>query len=494
MDDSADLTEAVGVVINTGGGGPSKQTYQVAITSAFLALSIPAVVLRIWVRRWVINALGSDDYMMILALISYLVYNASVMEIVAHGGGTHITDEYSLRAAAKWVIVNECFYLTTQIFLKLSLGLFFLRVVVKKGHRRFIIGTIAFCIITNLYHIFFVMFRCGDPRQFFEREIAHKCVSDTITIAFAYQQAAISTVTDLIFAVLPIPLLWNASMDLRSKIVAGAILSVGAFGCICSIVRFLYVKNLIFGPDFFWFAVNISVWSTIELGTGIVAGSLATLRPLLRRLLRTTRSHLTNNHRPDKQKYVLTKSTTTKPNDLHDNIESLPSVFRPWESAGESGGFTATIVGGHEAERDLKMSLFGSRNKSTDILSSSNHNNRAAIWPIPGDTEGISKVVDVQISISDSSPQGSSPHESERRSSQQNSPSDGGGLWGVRMEDSIRRPKRSATFPHSRSPTPEWERLPDFLQLQDITMRENRNRGIEAPSRETTSESTGRPP
>jgi len=190
---------------------------------------------------------------------------------------------------------------------------------------------------------------------------------------------------------------------------------------------------------------------------------------------------------------VFTKSTTTKPNDLHDNIESLPSVLRPWESAGESGGFTATIVGGHEAERDLKMSLFGSRNRSTDMMSSS-YNNRAAIWPYPGDTEGISKVVDVQISISEPSPQDSSPHDSERSSSQQNSPSDGGGLWGVRMEDSIRRPNRSATFPHSRSLTPEWERLPDFLQLQDITMRENRNRGIEPGSREATSESTGRPP
>jgi hypothetical protein len=44
----------------------------------------------------------------------------------------------------------------------------------------------------------------------------------------SYEQAAVSTITDLIFAVMPIPLLWNASMDFRSKVSAGLILSLGA--------------------------------------------------------------------------------------------------------------------------------------------------------------------------------------------------------------------------------------------------------------------------
>jgi hypothetical protein len=47
----------------------SRQPYQIAITAVFLCLSIPAVVLRLWVRRWTMAALGMDDYMMILALV-----------------------------------------------------------------------------------------------------------------------------------------------------------------------------------------------------------------------------------------------------------------------------------------------------------------------------------------------------------------------------------------------------------------------------------------
>jgi hypothetical protein len=73
MEESSDLAAAaLQVVSRANDDNPSRQPYQVAITSAFLALSIPAVVLRIWVRRWLINALGSDDYMMMLALVSRL--------------------------------------------------------------------------------------------------------------------------------------------------------------------------------------------------------------------------------------------------------------------------------------------------------------------------------------------------------------------------------------------------------------------------------------
>jgi hypothetical protein len=48
----------------------SKQHWQIAVTCVFLALSIPAVVLRIWVRKFMINSLGVDDWFMVIALVS----------------------------------------------------------------------------------------------------------------------------------------------------------------------------------------------------------------------------------------------------------------------------------------------------------------------------------------------------------------------------------------------------------------------------------------
>lgn len=56
-------------------------------------------------------------------------------------------------------------------------------------------------------------------------------------------------------------------------------------GAICSMVRFKYVQGILKVGDFFWHAVNISMWSTIEAGTCIIAACTATLRPLLKSTL-----------------------------------------------------------------------------------------------------------------------------------------------------------------------------------------------------------------
>jgi hypothetical protein len=50
-----------------------------------------------------------------------------------------------------------------------------------------------------------------------------------------------------------------------------------------------YVDGLTEFVDFFWVSVQIGTWSTIECGASIIAGCLATLRPLLKHLAVTTR-------------------------------------------------------------------------------------------------------------------------------------------------------------------------------------------------------------
>jgi hypothetical protein len=118
--------------------------------------------------------------------------------------------------------------------------------------------------------------------------------------------AAVSTMTDIMFVVLPVLILWNANMDRRSKFSVGFILCLAALsvplhsssympwlttdsGCICSMIRFRFVDGLTQTDDFFWNVVNISIWSTIEAGACIIAGCLATLRPLLKRAIHQAR-------------------------------------------------------------------------------------------------------------------------------------------------------------------------------------------------------------
>jgi hypothetical protein len=64
-------------------------------------------------------------------------------------------------------------------------------------------------------------------------------------------------------------------------------------GVVCSLLRFRYVDGLTQIEDFFWAAVQIATWSTIECGASIIAGCLATLRPLLRHIAPTSRNTTT---------------------------------------------------------------------------------------------------------------------------------------------------------------------------------------------------------
>lgn len=233
-------------------------------------------------------------------------------------------------------------------------------------------------------------------------------------------------------------------------------------------------------------AVNLSIWSTIELGAGILAGSLATLRPLLKILIRTTKHHMTHVTRPEKRSPT-TKSFITKSSPVPANLESLPSVFRPWESINESGGYTTVCVGGS----NYGKSGPNSQNKSIDILSTVDFD-RTAIWPFVEDSAGIAKVVDVQVNISEPhSPANEIDIEKQHPLRSHKVVLEGGGLWGVRMEDKIRRPSASAqNTMHSRSSTPEWERLPDLLPMDEI----NRKQSEESEKTGKTSSTPGSSP
>jgi hypothetical protein len=149
------------------------------------------------------------------------------MYIVAHGGGTHLTHLKNVRLSIIWVLVAEVAYLITILFLKVSLGLFFLRVIQVKWQRKVVYATMIISTIVQTYHAFFYVFSCGNPKYYAEHMIERTCISKRIQVDLAYEQAAITTATDFVFAFLPIPLLWNTTMDLRSKLSVAFVLLLG---------------------------------------------------------------------------------------------------------------------------------------------------------------------------------------------------------------------------------------------------------------------------
>lgn len=113
--------------------------------------------------------------------------------------------------------------------LKISLGVFFARIVVKAWHLWTIYVNVALTIVSSTASFFYVLLRCGANLDIYVyKQLQNQCTPRGLDRFFAYQQAAVTTLTDCVFAVLPIFILWNASMNKRSKISVGLVLSLAA--------------------------------------------------------------------------------------------------------------------------------------------------------------------------------------------------------------------------------------------------------------------------
>ncbi|KAH7389776.1 hypothetical protein BKA66DRAFT_510809 [Pyrenochaeta sp. MPI-SDFR-AT-0127] len=264
---------------------------QERITIAFLVLAWFFISLRLWTRTFVISNFGWDDSTMILAGMIFTVYCAALLYIEANGGGTHVRSVEQLQLLTKWVVVSEATYVLAMMVLKISLGIFFARIIIKPWQFVLIYITVGVNIFSSAAAFFYCLFRCGpNLDKYVMQQLSNKCAPRPLDRFMAYQQAAFTTLTDIVFITLPIIIVWNANMDRKSKFSVGFILCLAALGCICSMIRFRYVDGLTQIDDFFWNAVNIAIWSTIEAGASIIAGCLATLRPFLKRVIVKARS------------------------------------------------------------------------------------------------------------------------------------------------------------------------------------------------------------
>jgi hypothetical protein len=130
------------------------------------------------------------------------------------------------------MLITEHFYTLTIITLKLSLGIFFLRIMAFSWQRWVIYCVMVISTIIGTTYFFIGVFQCGyfsNIWLFLERRVTQQgCVSKPAVLGVAYTQASISALTDWIYATLPLFMLRNAHMKRREKYIVYGILSLAA--------------------------------------------------------------------------------------------------------------------------------------------------------------------------------------------------------------------------------------------------------------------------
>lgn len=270
------------------GTGPAKL---VGVGIASLTVAWISVLLRVWARSIITRSFGWDDWTILLTMVSFTVQCAYIVKLGFRE--MHPEDNTNLPAISSLVtdvIALAGAFVLTSIFLKISLALFFLRIIIKPWQRRLILISLIIYTLFAFSYFGVAAFGCGNPANFLANTAQGKCVSvPAVTIPMSYVQTSLNAAIDWLFVILPIHTLWTLNMPRAIKLWTSALIVMGALGSIASLIRLATVQGLNPGHDFFRASTPTAVWATIEPGLGIAAASFATLRPMFRRCIESTR-------------------------------------------------------------------------------------------------------------------------------------------------------------------------------------------------------------
>jgi hypothetical protein len=246
---------------------------------------------------------------------------------------------------------------------KISIALGLLRLTIKKSHRLILWGLIGTVIAIGLLFWLFLLFNC-QPIGYFWQQVdpgsKGSCLPLSTLLGITYFYSSVTILCDLTLGILPAFLVWNLQMNHRTKLAVGGILSLAALyvmfthiscgrklltftsASVAVIIRIPFLQSyadanfLCTLPTHHLYpyttkkyldsTFQIAIWSVIETGLGITAGSLITLRPLFRWLLDGTMAYGRNTPGPIKssRKYQLSSIKLDSSKGARD-----PSYWRP---------------------------------------------------------------------------------------------------------------------------------------------------------------------
>ncbi|XDG02386.1 hypothetical protein ABKA04_002001 [Annulohypoxylon sp. FPYF3050] len=340
----------------------------VATAITMLIFSWFSVSLRSFVRAKLTNGFQWDDWIMLLAQLNFTVSCVMILVGVQNGLGKHnkSLDQFHEIQALMYQAVATATYVLNMWLIKLSIGIFLLRLASQKRYQYTLYASIVIVSIWSVVLFFWNIFQCNPVAAQWDYTILEKdptshCVSADEIVNAAYALSVMNILSDWMYALIPIPMLWNVKMTAQAKLTVVVVLGLGIFASIATLVRLKFLADLTDMADILHAGTDAMVWTLVEPGVAIVASSLVTIRPLLR-LWKVRGFNSTGQSRPTNQYNSNRMSRTNRSSKMPGfgstdvtliDIESQSKFSRPRSSV--AGSF----VGG-KIQRSLSVSDTGS--------------------------------------------------------------------------------------------------------------------------------------
>jgi hypothetical protein len=130
----------------------------------------------------------------------------------------------------QFVQLGEIFYIITTTTLKISLGLFFLRILTKRWQINVFRTILVVSAVFGVFYTFIAIFQCGTPDKLLDHLLLGtiKCLPSWLLLSSGYLYGTINVIADWTFVLIPIFVLLDSDMDRRSKISVSIVMAFGA--------------------------------------------------------------------------------------------------------------------------------------------------------------------------------------------------------------------------------------------------------------------------
>ncbi|KAL3441441.1 hypothetical protein BJX65DRAFT_313796 [Aspergillus insuetus] len=247
--------------------------------SVLLILVTVFMILRIYSRWWLLQALAMDDA---LSVFGWIIYNARAIAYYVILEPIKGAEDPERLILGTWLMI--LLYSVGTCAIKLSFARTLYRIVQHMAMSRSIIAIAGATLVVTIPQFATTLFHCRPvsalwtgptPENNFQRD----CNPDALFQGSILVHSIMILGADVSLGlVIPILLLRRTQMPLAIKISAGLTIGVGSLASVATVARVVYTTLLLMGD-----AVldRLVIWMDIEFAVSIIGTAATTLKPLL---------------------------------------------------------------------------------------------------------------------------------------------------------------------------------------------------------------------
>ncbi|KAJ4318376.1 hypothetical protein N0V84_006885 [Fusarium piperis] len=250
-----------------------------SLAIVFTAIALLVVIMRVYVRGFMVKAFGADDWVIIATWFASCGFAVVTIIQTKYGLGLKNLEDMPLENYYHFLLlqfIGAPFYISSILGFKLSLLLSYLRFMAAGFWYK---ATVIVAVACTLFHFSFLMAQinlCTPVRKQWDASVTGGSCLDGVPMYTT--MASITMVFDVIVMLVPFPTLMKLQIPNRKKTVLLGMFAMGTFISIIQIVRIQTIKSLSNLID----SGPLIMWSTVENNLGIIVASVPTLAPLVR--------------------------------------------------------------------------------------------------------------------------------------------------------------------------------------------------------------------